>query len=102
MTGATGVVVGLTPVGTPGVSVDTTGVSVGATGVSVGATGVSVGATGVSVGATGVSIGLGTGISVTLQPPQTVVVVVRVVVDQPLVTVVNVDSPEVMVSVIGQ
>lgn len=88
VTGATGVVVGLTPVGTPGVSVDTTGVSVGATGVS--------------VGATGVSVGLGTGISVTLQPPQTVVVMVRVVVDQPLVTVVNVDSPEVMVSVIGQ
>jgi len=81
VTDATGVVVGLTPVGTPGVSV---------------------GATGVSVGATGVSGGLGTGISVTLQPPQTVVVMVRVVVDQPLVTVVNVDSPEVTVSVIGQ
>lgn len=74
VTGAAGVVVGLTPVGTPGVS----------------------------VGATGVSVGLGTGISVTLQPPQTVVVMVRVVVDQPLVTVVNVDSPEVTVSVIGQ
>jgi hypothetical protein len=89
------VVVGLTPVGI-------SGVPVGATGVSVGATGVSVGVTGVSVGATGVSVGLGTGISVTLQPPHTVVVMVRMVVDQPLVTVVNVDSPEVTVSVIGQ